>query len=107
MATATWTGVGLDIITNLANQTANRALATTYQNTTNSFMIVDVTLTAGGSAALANISVGASPSTLTIIFQQTISASNSNGFQVDVPHGWYYQVTANATPTVTYWYEKY
>ncbi len=111
MPTAPWSGVSLDILTNISNQTANRALSTVYQNTTNSFIIVDVTLTAGGSAALANVCVSSTPAGANtanaIIFQQTVTASSPCGFQFDVPHGWYYQVTANATPTVTYWYEKF
>ena len=99
-----YVGSAMDILTTVANQTANRALSTSYQNTNPTIMTVEVTLTAG-SASLANISMGASSSNMTITRQQTIPASSVGSMHIAVPHGWWYSVTANASPTITYWTE--
>jgi hypothetical protein len=98
-------GVAKDLFSLGANQTANRALATQYQNNNDLPMLVSLTLTAGGSAPVVTVAMGSVSGSLTTVQTNTLPVSVANPVQFIVPAGMYYMVSATQTPTITIWQE--
>jgi hypothetical protein len=113
-----FTGVAQSEMTALANQTANRAIGTAYQNTspieilclvnfianaTNTTFSVQIG--ASNAAFTANGSSGAAAGTYTAILGQQ-SASNWVNTQYHVPPGWWHQVNANLVCSNLVWWES-
>jgi|SRR5208282_5836881 len=113
-----WIGVAPQILNVTANQTANRAIGTAYQNTTQLPMIVYVNFTGNSTSTTFSVQMGASNSSFTangssgaavgaytaIIGQ--VPASNVAQTQFAVPAGWWYQVNANLVTSSLCWWEQ-